>query len=72
MALLGTGADEQLAGYGRHRTSFRERGWGGLASELELDVSRLWLRNLGRDDRRARGRSAGRQSGRARRQRRAA
>lgn len=26
-----------------------------MAAELELDVSRLWIRNLGRDDRRARG-----------------
>jgi asparagine synthetase B (glutamine-hydrolysing) len=49
--LVGTGADEQLAGYGRHRTAFRVRGGEALASELQADVSRLWLRNLGRDDR---------------------
>jgi asparagine synthetase B (glutamine-hydrolysing) len=49
--LLGIGADEQLAGYGRHRTSFRHGGWQGLADELRLDAARLWRRNLGRDDR---------------------
>jgi len=47
----GLGADEHLGGYGRHRTAFRTSGWGGLQKELELDVSRLWQRNLGRDDR---------------------
>lgn len=51
VVLLGHGADEQAGGYGRHRTRFRSSGWPGLASELELDVRRLWLRNLGRDDR---------------------
>jgi asparagine synthetase B (glutamine-hydrolysing) len=49
--LSGLGADEQLAGYGRHRTAFTHGGWQRLAAELELDVSRLWQRNLGRDDR---------------------
>jgi hypothetical protein len=48
---LGTGADEQAAGYGRHRTAAREGGWPGLAGELASDVRRLWVRNLGRDDR---------------------
>lgn len=49
--LLGHGADEQLAGYGRHRTAFQNRGWSGLQEELNLDLYRLWERNLGRDDR---------------------
>ncbi|KAI8466953.1 MAG: asparagine synthase-domain-containing protein [Monoraphidium minutum] len=49
--LLGHGADEQAAGYGRHRTRHRTAGWPGLASEITLDVTRLWARNLGRDDR---------------------
>lgn len=49
--LLGHGADELCGGYGRHRTAFRERGWAGLQEELQLDLRRLWLRNLGRDDR---------------------
>lgn len=51
VVLLGHGADEQCGGYGRHRTKFREAGWQGLGDELALDVKRLWLRNLGRDDR---------------------
>ena len=51
MLLVGTGADELLAGYSRHRTTFARGGWAALAAELASDVSRLWLRNLGRDDR---------------------
>ncbi|CAJ1939726.1 unnamed protein product [Sphenostylis stenocarpa] len=57
--LVGSGADEQCAGYGRHRTSYR-RGryycdngtfWLGLHEEMKLDMQRIWRRNLGRDDR---------------------
>jgi asparagine synthetase B (glutamine-hydrolysing) len=48
---LGHGADELFGGYGRHRTRFRNAGWQGLSEELEIDVKRLWVRNLGRDDR---------------------
>ena len=51
MLLVGSGADEQLGGYGRHRTVFRKEGWVGLAEELHAERERLWLRNLGRDDR---------------------
>ncbi|PNH02542.1 PHD finger protein ALFIN-LIKE 1 [Tetrabaena socialis] len=51
VVLLGHGADEQCGGYGRHRTRFRSCGPAGLSSELEVDVRRLWVRNLGRDDR---------------------
>lgn len=46
--LSGLGADEQLAGYGRHRTAFRHGGWFGLQRELSIDSGRLWIRNLGR------------------------
>eukprot|EP01052_Picozoa_sp_SAG31_P020274 SAG31_NODE_1516_length_8036_cov_2.800680_8_plen_384_part_00 len=50
--LSGLGADEQLVGYkGRHRTRFARGGWTQLNAELALDIGRLWLRNLGRDDR---------------------
>lgn len=49
--LLGAGADEQFAGYGRHRVSFKRGGWEGLQAELDKDLKRLHKRNLGRDDR---------------------
>ncbi len=49
--LLGMGADEQMAGYGRHRTVFKHGGWRELREELMRERGRLWLRNLGRDDR---------------------
>jgi asparagine synthetase B (glutamine-hydrolysing) len=49
--LSGLGADECLGGYGRHRTVFSRLGWKGLEEELASDFSRLWTRNLGRDDR---------------------
>lgn len=45
------GADEQLAGYGRHRTVFKHGGYEALQHELNKDLTRLWQRNLGRDDR---------------------
>ncbi|KAK3282635.1 hypothetical protein CYMTET_9632 [Cymbomonas tetramitiformis] len=51
VVLIGSGADEQCGGYGRHRTAHRNGGWEGLAQEMRLDVQRLWVRNLGRDDR---------------------
>lgn len=49
--MLGQGADEQLAGYSRHRTAFRIGSWSALQKEMNLDVSRISSRNLGRDDR---------------------
>ncbi|AAZ10439.1 asparagine synthase, putative [Trypanosoma equiperdum] len=49
--LLGMGADETLGGYTRHRRAFERRGIRGLVGELDHDFSRLWERNLGRDDR---------------------
>lgn len=49
--LLGAGADEQFAGYGRHRVSYKRGGWEGLQAELDKDLKRLHKRNLGRDDR---------------------
>ncbi|GJD06594.1 Asparagine synthetase domain-containing protein 1 [Galdieria sulphuraria] len=50
--LSGLGADELLGGYkGRHRSVFQRGGYSTLAYELNMDLSRLWWRNLGRDDR---------------------
>ena len=49
--LVGIGADELFAGYARHRTTLRSAGEAALSRALSTDVSRLWLRNLGRDDR---------------------
>lgn len=49
--LSGVGADEQMAGYSRHRTTYQRGGYEGLRSELQMEVGRLWIRNLGRDDR---------------------
>ena len=51
VAFLGHGADEVFCGYGRHRTAFKHGGLRGAQAELELDMRRLWTRNLGRDDR---------------------
>ena len=49
--VVGTGADETLGGYSRHQKAFARRGPNGLQEELDRDFSRLWQRNLGRDDR---------------------
>lgn len=46
--LVGLGADEQLAGYGRHRTVFMQGGNEALCKEINKDLARLWQRNLGR------------------------
>lgn len=49
--LTGLGADEQLGGYGRHKKAWDKSAYAGLRKELDLDLARLWERNLGRDDR---------------------
>ncbi|NWX42184.1 ASND1 protein, partial [Steatornis caripensis] len=49
--LTGIGADEQLAGYSRHRVSIKKYGLEGLNKELEMELDRISSRNLGRDDR---------------------
>ncbi|KAM7104477.1 asparagine synthetase domain-containing protein 1 isoform 2-T2 [Molossus nigricans] len=49
--LTGIGADEQLAGYSRHRVRFQTHGLEGLNKEIEMELGRISSRNLGRDDR---------------------
>jgi asparagine synthetase B (glutamine-hydrolysing) len=40
-----------MGGYGRHRKAWERGGSEQLRQELDLDMGRLWDRNLGRDDR---------------------
>ncbi|KAJ8548026.1 hypothetical protein K7X08_021262 [Anisodus acutangulus] len=49
--LVGAGANEQYAEYGRHGTKYRKGSWLGLNDEMKLDMQRIWKRTLGRDDR---------------------
>lgn len=49
--LTGIGADEQLAGYSRHRVRFQSHGLEGLNEEIQMELGRISSRNLGRDDR---------------------
>ncbi|XP_051871748.1 asparagine synthetase domain-containing protein 1 [Pristis pectinata] len=51
VVLTGIGADEQLAGYSRHRIRYKTSGFVGLVKELEMELGRISSRNLGRDDR---------------------
>lgn len=51
MILTGIGADEQLAGYSRHRVRFQALGLEGLNEEVAMELGRIASRNLGRDDR---------------------
>ncbi|KAM6175143.1 asparagine synthetase domain-containing protein 1 [Erethizon dorsatum] len=49
--LTGIGADEQLAGYSRHRVRFQRLGLEALNEEIAMELGRISSRNLGRDDR---------------------
>ncbi|XP_037018879.2 asparagine synthetase domain-containing protein 1 isoform X2 [Artibeus jamaicensis] len=51
VVLTGIGADEQLAGYSRHRVRFQTHGLQGLNKEIKMELGRISSRNLGRDDR---------------------
>lgn len=45
------GADEQLGGYSRHRGRFSAGSWPALLEEIDMEISRIHTRNLGRDNR---------------------
>ncbi|XP_021105935.1 asparagine synthetase domain-containing protein 1, partial [Heterocephalus glaber] len=49
--LTGIGADEQLAGYSRHRVRFQTLGLEALNEEIAMELGRISSRNLGHDDR---------------------
>ena len=49
--LSGLGADELCGGYARYRTAFHRGGEAAARASMKVDVDRIWLRNLGRDDR---------------------
>ncbi|GKY97199.1 hypothetical protein MPSEU_000678300 [Mayamaea pseudoterrestris] len=51
LIISGLGADELMGGYGRHRKAYMQGGAARLRNELDLDLERIWERNLGRDDR---------------------
>ncbi|KRW99850.1 hypothetical protein PPERSA_10969 [Pseudocohnilembus persalinus] len=51
IVISGLGADEIFGGYSRYRVSFQRGGFLALQKEMKFDLNRIWIRNLGRDDR---------------------
>ena len=49
--MTGLGADEIFSGYSRYRIACKRAGLEELEREMIFDMERLWIRNLGRDDR---------------------
>uniref|UniRef100_A0A914YTG7 Asparagine synthetase domain-containing protein n=1 Tax=Panagrolaimus superbus TaxID=310955 RepID=A0A914YTG7_9BILA len=48
---VGSGSDEILGGYSRHRGIFEREGYDELFNELRSEIQNIGNRNLGRDDR---------------------
>ena len=51
IVMTGLGADEIFSGYSRYRIAYKRAGYNELENEMIFDMERLWIRNLGRDDR---------------------
>lgn len=51
VVFTGLGADELFSGYSRYWVAFNRGGLEELREEMSFDFQRLWVRNLGRDDR---------------------
>jgi len=50
--ILGNGADESLCGYSHHRKAFGDKkDYVAVQEEIVKDLSNIWRKNLGRDDR---------------------
>lgn len=51
VVITGAGADEQLCGYGRHKVEWNKGGEVAVTTALRDEMTRIAIRNLGRDDR---------------------
>lgn len=51
IVFVGASIDEQLGGYGSHRSAWSREGFQGLYNEISFLMRRISSRNLGRDDR---------------------
>ena len=49
--MSGLGADEIFSGYSRYRIAYKRAGYQEMENEMLFDMQRLWIRNMGRDDR---------------------
>ena len=51
IVLTGLGADQIFSGYSRYRIAYKRAGYQEMENQMIFDMERLWIRNLGRDDR---------------------